>query len=87
MATDFWVNIIGSIAAILTTICWVPQTIKIFKSGDTRSISLSSQIGFGAGVMFWLAYGILIYSKPIIFANIATLTQVIIIIILKLRHG
>ena len=87
MIDDFWVNMIGSIAAILTTICWLPQTIKIFKSKNAQSISLSSQLTFGAGVIFWLIYGILLSSKPIIFANVATLTQVALIIYLKLKHG
>ncbi len=87
MTGDFWVNTIGSVAAILTTICWLPQTIKIFKSQDAQSISLSSQLTFGAGVIFWLIYGILLSSKPIIFANAATLSQVTLIIYLKLKHG
>lgn len=87
MTGDFWVNTIGSVAAILTTICWLPQTIKIFKSQDVQSISLSSQLTFGAGVIFWLIYGILLSSKPIIFANAATLSQVTLIIYLKLKHG
>lgn len=87
MTGDFWVNTIGSVAAILTTICWLPQTIKIFKSLDVQSISLSSQLTFGAGVIFWLIYGILLSSKPIIFANAATLSQVTLIIYLKLKHG
>ena len=87
MTGDFWVNVIGSAAAILTTICWLPQTIKIFKSQDAQSISLSSQLTFGAGVIFWLIYGILLSSKPIIFANAATLSQVTLIIYLKLKHG
>jgi MtN3 and saliva related transmembrane protein len=87
MTGDFWVNTIGSMAAILTTICWLPQTIKIFKSQDAQSISLSSQLTFGAGVIFWLIYGILLSSKPIIFANVATLSQVALIIYLKLKHG
>ena len=87
MTGDFWVNTIGSVAAILTTICWLPQTIKIFKYQDAQSISLSSQLTFGAGVIFWLIYGILLSSKPIIFANAATLSQVTLIIYLKLKHG
>ena len=87
MTGDFWVNTIGSVAAILTTICWLPQTIKIFKSQDAQSISLSSQLTFGAGVIFWLIYGILLSSKPIIFANAATLSQVTLIIYLKLKYG
>ena len=87
MLDDFWVNTIGSIEAILTTICWLHQTIKIFKSKDAQSISLSSQLTFGAGVIFWLIYGILLSSNPIIFANVATLTQITLIIYLKVKHG
>jgi MtN3 and saliva related transmembrane protein len=78
---------IGAIAATLTTLCWLPQTLQIIKTKETKAISLSSQALFATGVCLWLIYGVLIVSWPIIGANVATLALLTIIITLKLRHG
>ena len=83
----FVVNLVGSAAAILTTICWLPQAIKILRTQDTAAISLVTYSGFAAGLALWLCYGILLGSWPIIGSNTVTLLLVIPIILLKLRHG
>jgi len=84
---SFMADMIGSFAAFLTTICWLPQTIKIIKTKETSAISLVSQTIFASGVILWLVYGVIIVSWPIIAANLTTLLLLIIIIYLKIRHG
>ena len=84
---SFVVDVVGSIAALLTTICWLPQTLKIIKTKDTSAISLASQTIFALGVILWLIYGFMILSWPIIAANFITLILLIVIIYLKLQHG
>jgi MtN3 and saliva related transmembrane protein len=81
------VNLVGSAAATLTTICWLPQAFKIIRTGDTRSISLLTYSVFAVGLVLWLCYGLLLGSWPIIVSNIVTLGPVLVIILLKLRHG
>ena len=85
--SSFTTDIVGSFAALLTTICWLPQTIQIIKTKETSAISLASQAIFASGVILWLIYGFMILSWPIIVANFITLILLIIIIFLKLRHG
>jgi MtN3 and saliva related transmembrane protein len=81
------VDIVGSIAAFLTTVCWLPQTVRIIRTKETSAISFASQAIFASGVTLWLAYGFMISSWPIIAANFITLLLLIVIIFLKLKHG
>lgn len=82
-----WITIIGTLAASLTTISFVPQVVKIWKSKCARDISLPMYVSFTAGVALWLAYGVMIASIPIIVANIVTLVLATAVIIMKLRWG
>src|SRR5687767_3526924 len=52
----------GYVAATLTTVAFLPQTIKTIRSRDTRSISLWMYLVFTVGVVFWLVYGIVLDS-------------------------
>jgi MtN3 and saliva related transmembrane protein len=81
------VNLVGGGAATLTTICWLPQALKILRTRDTAAISLVTYSAFGLGLALWLCYGLLLGSWPIIGSNAVTLVLVFSIIGLKLRHG
>jgi MtN3 and saliva related transmembrane protein len=78
---------IGIVAATLTTLCWVPQAIKVVRTRHTRDLSLIAQAAFAAGVFLWLVYGALIGSWPLIVANAITLAVATTILFLKLRYG
>ncbi len=82
-----WITIIGTLAACMTTISFVPQVIKIWTSKSARDISLPMYISFTSGVALWLVYGLMIASTPIIVANIVTLVLSMAVIIMKLRWG
>ncbi len=77
----------GYIAAVLTTVAFVPQAIKTIRTRDTRSISLGMYVVFTIGIGFWLAYGIALGSMPMILSNIVTFALSATILGLKLRHG
>jgi MtN3 and saliva related transmembrane protein len=66
-------DIIGSIAATLTTVSFIPQVVKLLKTRHTQDISLSMYIIFTIGVALWLVYGIMLGRLPIILSNIVTL--------------
>ena len=76
----------GYVAATLTTLAFLPQTLKTIRTRDTRSISLGMYVVFTIGVVFWLAYGIVLHSWPMIIANIVTLGLSATILALKLRY-
>ncbi|MBF0356400.1 MAG: SemiSWEET transporter [Alphaproteobacteria bacterium] len=79
-------DLIGTLAGTLTTLSFLPQVVKTWKSRSTRDISLSMFLAFTTGVGLWLVYGILIGSWPVILSNIVTLILAGIILFLKLRH-
>jgi MtN3 and saliva related transmembrane protein len=81
------IEIIGMIAAVLSTACWVPQAVRTIRTKDTRGISLWAQILLVSGIGLWLVYGLLIMSWPLIFANTVTFGLVATILTLKLRYG
>jgi len=81
------VNMIGMIGAVLTTVCWVPQAIKVIRSRETRAISLAGTVAFTIGIAFWLAYGLALGDWPLIASNMVTLALMAPILALKLRHG
>ncbi|MDP2099203.1 MAG: SemiSWEET transporter [Methylobacter sp.] len=66
-------EIIGYLAATLTTASFVPQAMLTIKTRDTESLSLGMYISFTLGVLCWLIYGIHLDDKAIIFANGITL--------------
>lgn len=78
--------ILGNIAAVLTSASFLPQVIKTVKTRDTSSISLTMYVVFMAGVLMWLAYGILIQSFPVILGNIVTIIFSGIILSVKLSE-
>jgi MtN3 and saliva related transmembrane protein len=83
----YLVETIGMAAATLTTLCWLPQAIRILRTRDTRAISLLTQTAFAGGVALWFVYGVLIGSWPVIISNVVTFALVGTIIALKLIHG
>jgi MtN3 and saliva related transmembrane protein len=65
---------LGFIAAVLTSVSFVPQVYKIWKTNDTQSISLTMFLLFTSGVMCWLVYGYFRNDIAITIANGFTLT-------------
>ncbi len=81
------VTILGLVAGILTTVAFVPQVIKTWRSHSTQDISLAMFAIFTAGVFAWLMYGILIEDLPIIVANTVTFILAGSILVMKIRNG
>lgn len=80
-------DLIGTIAAILTTTAFVPQVWQIWKTRHTHDISLGMYVAFTCGVALWLLYGILLASWPIIIANAITTCLAGTVLFMKLRFG
>ena len=80
-------DLIGMIAGTLTTIAFVPQVWRVWKTRSTKDISLGMYLVFTTGVVFWLAYGLMLGAWPIIVANSVTLALTGTVLALKLRHG
>jgi MtN3 and saliva related transmembrane protein len=77
-------ELLGYIAATLTTFSFLPQVIKIIQHRSVKDISLIMYIFFSVGIVLWLIYGIMMSSLPMILANTITLMLNLVIIYLKL---
>lgn len=80
-------EIIGFIAALLTTSCYLPQVWHTWQTREVAGISLLMYLTLFAGVSFWLVYGILLGSWPLILSNAFCLSMIGSIIAMKLRYS
>ena len=81
------IEIIGLVAAFLTTSAFLPQVYKTWKTKDVSSLSLPMILMFFAGVVMWLIYGFLIESLSIILANAITVVSSFILVYFKLKYS
>ncbi|TXT26009.1 MAG: hypothetical protein FD134_717 [Gallionellaceae bacterium] len=79
-------DLIGYPAAFLTTVAFVPQAWQSWRTRDLSGISLPMYALFTAGVVLWLAYGVVIGSAPIIIANTVTLVLASVVLVLKVAE-
>lgn len=80
-------EIVGLIAAFLTTIAFLPQAVKVYRTQSTDGLSLPMYLIMFVGVCTWLYYGLRIESLSVVVANTVTAVMQIFIIfnILKKR--
>jgi MtN3 and saliva related transmembrane protein len=78
---------IGYIAGFLTTFCYVPQLLKVFRTKSTRDISLLFAVLVFIGCAAWLIYGIFLSLLPVIIWNAIVLVFDAILIGAKLKFG
>jgi MtN3 and saliva related transmembrane protein len=79
-------DLIGTIAAVLTTVSFLPQALHTFRTKDVRGISLGMYSAFTLGVAMWLVYGLLLGAWPVVIANVITLALASTILVMKLRY-
>ncbi len=77
---------VGLAAAFCTTVSFVPQALKIIRTKNTKSISLSMYILFVLGVTLWFIYGIAVNDLPVMIANGVTLIFAGSILYFKLKY-
>jgi len=80
-------ELIGYLAAILTTASFVPQAWLTLRTRDVSGISLGMYSVFACGVALWLTYGLLVGAWPIVAANAITLALAVAILYMKLRFS
>jgi len=83
MAIDF-TEVIGLIAALLTTAAFVPQVYKTWQTKSADGLSLTMYLVFLTGIVLWLVYGVYLNSLAMIIANSITIVLTIVLIYFKL---
>ncbi len=79
-------EVIGLIAATLTTGAFFPQVYKTWKTKNVDGLSLSMYAFFFVGIVLWLVYGILIESIAVILANVITAILAFILLFFKIKY-
>lgn len=79
-------EIVGLIAATLTTWAYVPQVYKTWKSKSALSLSLTMYLTMFVGIILWLVYGIHLNSLAMILANSVSALLTLALIIFKIRY-
>ena len=77
--------VIGYIAGFCTTISFVPQVLRAWRTRHTDDLAWGWLIAFGFGVTFWLIYGLVLTDWPMILANSVTLSLCLALMLMKLR--
>jgi len=86
MAQENLITALGLFAGTLTTISFLPQLVKAWKSRSTHDVSAGMFTLLAAGVMLWIVYGVVTADLPVVVANSVTLVFVGLILALKLRY-
>jgi MtN3 and saliva related transmembrane protein len=76
---------LGYLAAVLTTVSFVPQVLHTWRARRAQGISLGMISLFSLGVALWLAYGLMLGAWPVIVANGVTLALALFLLGMKLR--
>ncbi len=79
-------DLVGYMAATLTTASFLPQAILTLKTRDTESLSLGMYGLFTSGVLLWLIYGIFLANPAIIIANAITFLLASVILSFKIYN-
>ena len=80
-------DLIGSVAGTLTTVSFLPQVLKTYRSRSAKDISLVMFLLFSLGVFLWLLYGLSLQSMPIVVSNGITLVLSLSILVMKFWFG
>jgi MtN3 and saliva related transmembrane protein len=80
------ITALGFVAGTLTTLSFLPQVHKAWRTRRCDDLSMGMLLAFGAGVLLWMVYGFCLRAAPIIMANVVTLALILVLIVLKARY-
>jgi MtN3 and saliva related transmembrane protein len=83
---DDWL-MLGILAGLLTTVGFIPQIIKGYRTKRMEDVSLLMPLVLGAGMLLWLFYGISLENLPIILWNVIAFALNMVVVVLKLRYA
>ena len=81
------ITLLGFVAGGLTTLSFVPQVLKTWRSRRCDDLSWAMLLSFAGGVLLWIVYGALVSEAPVVVANAVTLALILMIVSMKLRFA
>jgi MtN3 and saliva related transmembrane protein len=80
------IKILGLIAGFFTSIGFIPQIIKGFRTKKMKDVALWQYILTFIGITLWLIYGTIIKDLPLIAANAFSLVCVTTVLSLRIIY-
>lgn len=81
------IDFLGFLAGFTTTVSFLPQVIKVYRTKSGEDISFWMVLLLSCGTFLWLIYGLVLHSMPIVIANAVTFSLVVVIFVLKIYYG
>jgi len=81
-----YLEYLGYVAAVCTTVSFLPQAFKIMRSKKTNDISLIMYSLLVVGVILWTIYGIYKNDWSLIIANSITSISATIVLVFKIKN-
>lgn len=76
--------VLGYCAALFTTVCNIPQVVKIIRTKETKDISAITYLALLIGLLLWVVYGVLQNDWPVIAANAISAAICATVLLLKM---
>jgi MtN3 and saliva related transmembrane protein len=80
-------TIVGLLAALCTTVSYIPQLKKCWDTGSAGDLSLKMFSILAAGIALWICYGVMQGDAVIVLANSVSLLLLTGILYFKLREN
>lgn len=80
-------EVFGYIGTVLSTVAFLPQVLRAWKTKETKDLSMSTFLLSGTGSIFWFLYGFFTNGLPVIIANGIIVISAYSIVYLKFKHG
>jgi MtN3 and saliva related transmembrane protein len=64
-----WIEMIGHVGALLSSITFIPQVYKVWRTKSVGDLSLTMMLIVFTSTLIWLVYGIALMLWPVILAN------------------
>ena len=79
-------QLVGLLAGTLTTVAFIPQVLRAWRTKSVNDLSLGMLVTFNAGVALWVVYGLALDDLPIIVTNVITLALALVLLGFKIRY-
>lgn len=64
-----WIEAVGHLGAFLTSVTFIPQVYKVWKTRSVEDLSLTMMFIVFISTLVWLTYAIALMLWPVILAN------------------
>lgn len=87
MIEDYWVSVLGIVAASLVTSSFLPQIIRGYRTKKLGDVSYWLMTMICVGMSLWIVYGMVKHDFVIIGANVSTIILNVVLLIMKRKYA